>query len=120
MPLLFYGTVDDRKKPVLHGANLRPLESSVFDHFRIDHLAPYRLLDHPSGYAVANHWWFVGRKHTAISWHHPRGTEQTLFMPALLDWMQSLELARTEFPELMPSPIIFRFNNYEGPFTYDE
>lgn len=119
MPLLFYGTVGDRKKPVLYGANLRPLESTVFDHFRIDNLAPYRSLEHPSAHAIANHWWFVERKHTAISWHHPRGTEQTLFMPGLVSWMIALELARTEFPELIPSPIIFRFNNYEGAYLYE-
>lgn len=120
MPLLFHGTVGDQKKPSLYGANLRPIETSIFDSYKIGDLAPYMDIScHPSAYAVANHWWFQRKKHTAISWHHPRGHEQTVWLPGLLDWMVSLELARTEFEGLIPSPIIFRFNNYEGAYLYD-
>lgn len=119
MPMLFYGTVEGRKRG-LYAANYRSIEVSIFDGFKIGDLAPYGSLDHPSAYAVANHWWFERRKHTAIAWHYKElGTEQVVFLPGLLNWMVALELARVEFGDLIPSPIIFRFNNYEGAYLYE-
>lgn len=76
MPMLFYGSVEGRKRR-LYAPNGRPIETSVFDSFKVADLAPLiDLTSHRSAYAVANHWWFEHRKHTAVAWHHEEfGTE---------------------------------------------
>ena len=114
MPLLFYGSVGRRTKPRLYGVGLQPIETRVFDSFKVDELAPYSGLPH-----VANLWHFEDLKHTAISWHDDRGVEQTLWIPSLHSHRDALEIARAEFPDVVPSPLVFRFSNERHPHTYD-
>ena len=130
MPLLFYGRLEDGKRR-LYGKNLRPIETSTFDSWKIKHLAPFPDLPY-----LANFWWFEERKHSAVSWNErrqdvslpigirvnerDRSREQTVFLPGLLSHMDAVEIIRTEFPRyLLPSPIVFRFNNQSRVFLYD-
>jgi hypothetical protein len=70
---------------------------------------------------VANFWHLRQKNHTAFSWHEDGVTgEQAIFLPTLLDQRQSLELARDLFSLVIPSPIIFRFNqDYYEALLYD-
>lgn len=116
MPLLFYGPyeVEDRD---LYVPGMRRITTKVFDSFRINKLAPANKLR-----AVANFWWWEKRKHTIFSWHDLELSrkEFTIFIPQLLDQRQALELAREEFPEVIPSSIIFRFaQDYHEALSYD-
>jgi len=133
MPLLFYGRINERKRR-LYSADLRPIETSVFDSFKIRHLAPYG----PNVRELANLWWFDQRKHTAISWHdsrhdlqQPHGIkaneslismkEQTVFIPGLIRQGEALEIMRTSFPRwLIPGPLSFRFNNQRKIYHYHD
>lgn len=132
MPLLFYGRLTDGKRR-LYSKDLRLIETSVFDGFKVRHLAPhFRLPD------LANLWWFVDRKHTAVSWGEiridlmqPRGIianedlesikEQTVFIPGFVSHIDALEIIRTSFPRwLIPSPLTLRFNNQDEAFEYHD
>lgn len=129
MPLLFFGRIKPGRRQIF-APGLRPVETTVFDKWRIRHLAPSSEV-----VGLANYWWFEDRKHTAISWtdnrvdiEEPCGIkdnegnsyEQTIFIPGLISSMIALEIARTEFPKwLVPSPILFRFNNPDKAYLYD-
>lgn len=132
MPLLFYGRLEHADKRVLYSKELRPIESSVFDNYKVRGLAPY-----PARPDLANLWHFVDRNHTAVSWwecridiHQDRGDtlnetlrpkEQTIFIPQLIDQMDALEIIRTEFPDyLVPGAVVFRFNNQDGAYLYHD
>jgi hypothetical protein len=133
MPLLFYGRLNDGKRR-LYVKELRPVETSVFDNFKVKHLSPYG----ENTRELANLWWFDDRKHTAISWnesrldlHQPLGIkanedpenlkEQTIFIPGLIAHLIALEIIRTEFPRwLVPSPTAFRFNNQDEIYHYHD
>jgi hypothetical protein len=133
MPLLFYGRLNDGERR-LYSKDLRPIESSAFDSWKIKHLSPYR--EGLSMRELALFWWFEARKHCAISWREsriditlPHGIrdnerektrEQTIFIPSLLSQRDALEVIRTEFPRfLVPSPLIFRFFNEREVYLYD-
>lgn len=116
MPLLFYGPyeVDERE---LYVPGMKRITTGVFDKFKIKKLAPP-----DRRRAVANFWWWESKKHTMFSWHDLELSEKefTILIPQLLDQRQALELAREEFPEVMPSPIIFRFaQDYHEALSYD-
>jgi hypothetical protein len=133
MPLLFYGRLHDGKRK-LYSKDLREIETSVFDNFKVRHLAPYgeRVRE------LANLWWFEDRKHTAVSWNEsrmdlnlPHGVpanesifnlrEQTVFMPGLIRHIEALEIIRVTFPKwLVPSPLVLRFNNQDEVYTYHD
>lgn len=132
MPLLFYGRLEHGGKRRLYSKDLAPIESSVFDSYKVKHLAP-----HHRRSDLANLWHFVDRKHTAVSWNECRMDirlhrgilanetrdykEQTIFIPGFLTWMETLEVMRTEFPDyLVPGAIVFRFNNQDGAYLYDD
>lgn len=132
MPLLFYGRLIDGEKHGLYSKDLRPLEGSVFDNYKVNHLAPYHQRSD-----LANLWWFEDRNHTAVSWNEcrkditqPRGIlsnetqnfkEQTIFIPQLIGHMEALEIMRTEFPDyLVPGAIVFRFNNQDVVYRYHD
>lgn len=117
MPMLFYGSIDPaRKRRRLYGLRLQPLEGSVFDAFKIDDLAPYLDSHVPN---VANLWHFERRNHTALSWHNGLMVEQTVFMPGIHERIDAIAIARTEFNEVMPGPLLFRINNEGGAYSYD-
>lgn len=130
MPLLFYGRLE-RGKRKLYSSDLRPIETNLFDNWKVKYLAP-----HPRTPDLANFWWFKTSKHSAISWHDSRDDiklphgiasnhsgrliEQTIFIPALLSQLDALEIIRTSFPRyLVPSPLMFRFNNENEVYQYD-
>jgi hypothetical protein len=132
MPLLFYGRLHHDEKRRLYSKDLAPIETSVFDNYKVKSLAPYHKRSD-----LANLWHFVDRNHTAVSWNECRlditqhrgiianettdFMEQTIFMPQLVDQMQALEIIRTEFPDyLVPGAIVFRFNNQDGAYLYDD
>lgn len=114
MPMLFYGTTGKFKRPRLHGANLRLLETSVFDSYAIDNLAPYSRKPN-----VALFWHFSKRNHSAFAWHNEQGIEQVAFVPGLLTQLQMFELLRVDFAEVMPSSLLFRISNEHEPYDYD-
>lgn len=131
MPLLFYGWLNDGKRR-LYSKDLAPIETSVFDSYKVKHLSPYQRQSD-----LANLWWFEDRNHTAVSWSEcriditqPRGIlsnetqdfkEQTIFIPQLIGHMEALEIMRTEFPDyLMPGALVFRFNNQDGAYRYHD
>lgn len=114
MPLLYYGTFGNDPRHALYSPGLKPVKTAVFDSFKIDNLAPY------SGKRyIANFWWMMCRKHSAISWHEECGDEHTVFIPGLLVWRDALFLAREHFKDVVPSAIVFRFNNYDEVYLYD-
>lgn len=132
MPLIFYGRLEHGEPRQLYSKDLRPIESSVFDNYKVKHLAPYRPLPD-----LANLWWFEDRNHTAVSWNEcriditqhrgilanetTRLKEQTIFIPQLIGQMEALEIMRTEFPDhLVPGAIVFRFNNQDGAYRYHD
>lgn len=132
MPLLFYGRLEHGDARALYSKDLKPIESSVFDSYKVKHLSPY----HPRS-DLANLWWFEDRKHTAVSWNECRidirqhrgitanettkFKEQTIFMPGLIEHAEALEIIRTEFPDyLVPGAIVFRFNNQDGAYLYHD
>jgi hypothetical protein len=131
MPLLFYGRLSDGKRR-LYSKDLLPIESSVFDNYKVRHLSPYHQRSD-----LANLWWFEDRKHTAVSWNECRiditqhrgivanetreFREQTIFIPQLVDHVEALEIMRTMFPDyLVPSAIVFRFNNQDRAYLYHD
>lgn len=120
MPILFYGTTRFTNIRQLHNALLDPVRGSVFDHFKVDHLAPYWPCKRPQNWwAVANHWHFVDRDHTALSWHHPdERHEQTIFMPGLHSFAAMITLCRIEYYQVLPSPVLLRVNNEESAYVY--
>lgn len=120
MPLLFYGSLGTKARRRLYGQNMREIEVSIFDSYRVEDLAPYHDLDdHRNAWAVANFWHFPRKKHCAIAWHSEHThREQLLWLPGLLSRIDALELARSEFTEVVPSPIIFRFNNESETYEY--
>lgn len=131
MPLLLYGRLGEGPRK-LYASSLREIEVSTFDKWKIKHLSP-----HGEGMRyVANFWWFEASKHCAVSWNEGRTDidqpvgivaneseklrEQSIFIPALLSPMDALSVIRTEFPrELVPSPLVFRFNNQDEVYLYD-
>ena len=116
MPLLFYGPYETEDRE-LYVPGMKRITTSVFDKFRIPKLAPA-----DKRRAVANFWWCKAKKHTMFSWHNLElsSKEFTILIPQLLDQRQALELARDEFPEVIPSPIIFRFaQDYHEALLYD-
>jgi hypothetical protein len=108
MPLLYYWS----KKNQLRDASGKLIESSVFDSFKIKNLAPLNERRY-----VANFWWI--KKHSAFSWHDDRGWEKTIFVPGLIPWREALILAREEMKDFVPSAIVFRIHNPDGPYLYD-
>lgn len=114
MPMLFYGTTGKLRKPRLHAASLRYIETSVFDSFMIDNLAPRSRL--PS---VALFWHFRKRNHSAFAWHDELGVEQVTFVPGILNQYQMFEVLRGDFAPIMPSPIVFRISNEGEPYDYE-
>lgn len=133
MPLLFYGRLDGRKRR-LYSKDLRQIETSVYDNWKIKHLSPEREGDDMR--YIANFWWFMESKHTAVSWNEgriditqPVGIrdneaeevyEQTVFIPQLVSRLEALAILRSEFPDyLTPSAIVFRFNNQLEVYVYD-
>lgn len=132
MPLLFYGRLHHEEKRRLYSKDLVPIETSIFDNYKVKSLAPYHKRSD-----LANLWHFTDRNHTAVAWNECRldirqhrgiianetldFMEQTIFMPQLVDHMQALEIIRTEFPDyLVPGAIVFRFNNQDGAYLYDD
>jgi hypothetical protein len=114
MPLLFYGKLPGSKRR-LYAPSLRPIESSVFNSFKVKHLAPLSRKKF-----VANYWWFEERKHTALSWFlHEEAHEHTVFIPGLHGQFEALAIARREFGVLIPSPTVFRVNNEHRPYLYE-
>lgn len=117
MPSLYYGRLEGDKEPRLYSDKLKAFETRIFDHFKINNLAPYKRSEY-SG----NHWWIRVSKrhpHSAIAWHDPQGYESVILLPGELDWRNTLALAREVFEPLVPSAITFRINNYEGAYLYD-
>lgn len=119
MPLLFWGDARAVSLPWdrrLYGSNLREIETSIFDSYKIDGLAPASRLN-----AICNIWHIPKRNHTALAWHEDRlKHEQLVLLPGLLDQRVALELARETFKRIIPSPIIFRFNqDYDEVLVYD-
>lgn len=76
MPTLFYGTLGELKKPRLYAANLRPIETDVFDSFMIPNLAPY------SGLPNVALFWYL-KDHSVFAWHDDRSIEQVIFIPQI-------------------------------------
>lgn len=120
MPVLLYGSINGSSKQ-LYAPTRRPIETSMFDSFKIEALAPYNVPRTSTAYGLANHWWFTSRNHTAVAWHTPDlKAEQVVFLPELLDSFITIELLRQRFTDLVPPPLIFRFNNPEGAYGYVE
>ena len=120
MPLLFYGSLDESRKRRLYSPGPREIEVSIFDSYKIDDLSPAMDLDsHRNAWAVANFWHFPQKKHCAIAWHSQHShREQVIWIPSLLSRINALYLAREEFRSIVPSAIIFRFNNENEPYEY--
>lgn len=116
MAMLFYGTLEKRsRKRCLYGARLQLLESQVFDYLKINDLAPYGKAAQPY---IANFWHITPINHTALSWNDQRGIEQTVFIPGLHSHQEALALARGNYPTVVPSPLVFRFNNEDWIMVY--
>lgn len=113
MPLLFYGTHDLSRRR-LYSVGMKLVETSIFDSFKIKHLAPYS-----DKRWVANFWHLRKKNHCALSWHDEDMVEQTIFIPQLLDYKWAQLIARGEFPTVMPSSIVFRIHNPDGVYLYD-
>lgn len=117
MPLLFFGTMKSPEgialtsKRALYRADGQVIpRGSIFDHFRLTHLAPKS-----QKHCVANFWHLPEEKHCAIAWRENHlAKEQKVFMPGLLTPTDGLELARETFDFLIPSPIFFRLKNLHG------
>lgn len=117
MPDLYYGPYGDHKKPELYTPGMRMILTTVFDSFKLSGLAPVHEKKH-----VANFWQWLDKKHTVLSWHDNDVSryEFSVFIPSLMDQREALEYARTVFPEVMPSPITFRFHqDYHEALLYD-
>lgn len=117
MPDLFYGPYGNEPKARLYVPGMRMIETTIFDSFKLIGLAPRCEKRH-----IANFWQWLDKKHTVISWHEIDNAryESSVFIPALLNQRDSLEYVRTKFPEVMPSPITFRFfQDYDEALLYD-
>lgn len=118
MPILFYGRLPGDKVRRLHNDQLVPFESSVFDRYKIDDLAP-----HSRRPGLGLLWWVrinPRHPHTAIAWHDEDGEEDVVFLPGEHDWSTALMLARDVFYDrkIVPPASFFRFVNYEEPYVY--
>jgi len=120
MPLLFYGSLGSQSRRRLYSPGPREIEVSIFDSYKVEDLAPYDdLTDHRNAWAVANFWHFPKKKHCAIAWHSEHShKEQLIWIPSLLSRIDALYLAREEFGSIVPSAIIFRFNNENEIYEY--
>lgn len=115
MPDLYHGPYGDFKQPLLYAPGMRRIEGKAFDSFKLEGLAPRSELDH-----LCNIWHWEDKKHTLMAWHDHSKHEAQVFIPALLDQREALEYARTKYPEVMPSPITFRFcQGYYEVLVYD-
>jgi hypothetical protein len=112
LPLLFHGTLGELKKPRLYAANLRPIETDVFDSFKIPDLAPRSKLP-----LVALFWYIRG--HSVFAWHDHRGIEQSVFVPQILKQPEMFMVCRSEFATVMPPSLTFRISNDYEPYSYD-
>lgn len=121
MPLLFYGSTRPDRARQLYSKDLRLIETSIFDSYKIKDLAPYEELPGKYGtsWALSLLWHFPIKKHTAIAWHAESCKhEQVIWIPGLLNQIDALTIAREEFPSIVPSAIIFRFVNEGDPYEY--
>lgn len=116
MPDLYHGPYGEHNKPLMYVPGMRRVESKVFDTFKLDGVAPASQLRH-----VANTWHWTDKKHTILAWHDPVDKhERQVFIPSLMDQRDALEFARIKFPEVMPSPISFRFaQSHHEVLLYD-
>lgn len=119
MPALFWGDARSVGLPwrrKLYAENLREIEVSIFDSFMIEGLAPASQAE-----AVCNIWWIRSRRHTLLAWHESRLKHQQLIvLPGLLDQREALETARLTFGRVVPSPLVFRFNQeHDEALVYD-
>lgn len=117
MPLL-YVLSPSRVEPQfkVYDRNLRPVDSGVFDKFKIKDLSPFKFKPW-----VAVFWHFRSRNHSIISWVDDKEQEHTVFIPGILSWQEALAVSREEFKDrkVIPPATYFRFTNYEGPYLLD-
>ena len=115
MPVLYYGNIGLSTKRQLYAEKWRPVPENMYEKLKIKHLAPYN-----RGPTTWNHWWLRGsRPHTILAWNGMHGKEQLIILPGHIGWRDALIVAREIFGHAMPSAIVFRVNNHEGPYIYD-
>jgi hypothetical protein len=106
MPTLYHGPAPKRKKPTLFGVDMLPIAAThLYSHFlpkARGRLAPTRQVD------VARLTWFKKHNTTALSWQDVRGIEHTVFLSGLHKAVVAVPVARHEFPQVIPSPTVFR------------
>lgn len=118
MPALFYGKLNDDKERQLYNEHLVPFKSTLFDHYKIESLAPN------SKRPQLGLLWFIRvsarHPHTAIAWHDQDGDEAVILLPGEHDWSTALTLARDVFygKGVVPPANAFRLVNYEEPYVY--
>lgn len=103
MPHFFFGTLGRHKTPKLFGPSLEVVtEKSWLRFTEFGELTPRKKLQD-----VARLWHLPSEDHTALSWMHDN-QEQTIFMPGILNRYKAIEIARSTWGGLIPSPITFR------------
>jgi len=117
MPLFLFGSMSSDTSRELHGDDGRIFErGSIWDHFRLTGLATESDL-----HCVATFWHLPTYRHSCLAWRQDGyRKEQKVIVPGLLTWREALELSRVAFPDVIPSPIIFRIANEDEALIYDD
>ena len=116
MPDLYRGPYGKIDKKRFYFPGMIPADKA-FSRFKIKNLAP----DDDELHYVAHFWHWDQARHTMFAWWDPYYTKEcVIILGALLDQRQALEHARLKFPEVIPSPIHFRFiEGYHEALVYD-
>lgn len=113
MPILYWGYHDSKDRRLL-SKDLREIESSLFDHFKVNGIAPY-----PSAPFVAHFWAWTKKQHNFIAWDDLVGREHIVVIPGPINKEDALRLARDTFGKIIPSPLVFRWAKARKVYIYD-
>lgn len=89
-------------------------ETTLYDWCRLKYLSP-----DCQSHCLASliHW--PQKQYSILAWREDDfRLERKIFIPSLLSPTKALELARGAFPEIIPSPIVFRLDA-EEPWLYE-
>lgn len=117
MPVLMYRRGDMGGKGRLYGKHAQKLKKSVFPDYRIYG----RSLAYASGLdsCVARWWYLTNVDHTALAWiNFEIGEGICIFVPGNKPLTETIQLARLEYPDYIPSPTIFRVKNEDKPYEW--
>lgn len=107
MPLMYYGPLTPRQSRLVLTGPTIAYNDPDYRWARIEDVVP----DDPRN-CLASYWQWVDRKHTILAWRqNDWKADRVILLPGLLKLIDALTVAREAFPDIIPSPIVFRVEN---------